>query len=1535
MADTPGVISSRIIIDTSQVDQATQKVQGFKNAIKDAKNSDGKSALFDGELRSLKELQEGLKAAQAELKSYNAISKAKERTNAASDKKYYDDQNAAIKETSKSLQEQAKVVQSWETARNKAYADRAKGTYNADFVAQMKEQYANIGGISSTKERINVAAQNKYYSDQNKAIKENSDNLRSQIESRVKLEEKANSDIASTRERINVASQNKYYADQEKSIKSNSDNIRRQMEANVRLEEQTSALRSKQNAESDRQRIKDEESVRRTRTEQLRSQMQPTSYSSQISEARAKAEQLFQAMQKNNTEANRLNFTNARRDLQGLVATNEKFNNSITASSTIFDGFGRRVRSHLEWMTSGMLIAGVIGVPVALAKTISDVDLAMASMKQVMPDLHYNQQAFNEETMKFIDIAATYGEKIEDIVKAGTLWGRMYGRIADGVNIVNTLTQQSAIIAVADNMSIVEANKSLEAAMFQYGLIAKNSTEALAYSGRIIDVWTKLAHTGGVSANDLAQGVQRSGAVAKQTGVDFEFLNAMIATTVRATGRSGGEIGNMIKSLLGSIHSKKATDEIEKLGIATKQVGTNGEMELRKAQDVLLDIAVQAGGTSRNLEDLFKGIAGGKWQWSKAASMLGDYKTFIQTWGEAVNSTGFSAEQVGMQLDTVSRRVSKLKADIEGMAVSTGNNGLAVWMKEQVTGIDNIIMGLRLLPKETYTVITGLGGLASALYIAKWAMNQYTIATTAANAATTALARRNLIIAGLVGLSMVLSQVAEHYGALANAERTASQVAEDRIAIEEQQIEQMKKQADFVSTLFSARAKLVAQSNDETLTNEKRVESADKVGVTEEELTKILGASAMERIRQNNFSIESINTEVAAFKQGITEKQDALVIMRIEMAKDLDNKIIWLQNCVDAYYDEASAFGDSISKKITMLGIWKAAMLTAQEWMTKFNEVKRDNASEMINKFQDDPQRLAYWTKIKADADNDIEYHQNKGKSIVNEGVENWKERLRAAKGERIKLGSSGLNFDPPTPGGRVITDDGKAGKDKSNGGIPPSDPSRKIERDAYKKDVTLALHNAKLAADAYAESIDNVNTKEEINGKTANTVIERLGIMEKRRQELNDQEWHSNFMAGKVGKELDDAIGNSEELLRAFGVPSKADWDAMNKVTKAGRKIQNREIMDSHADIKAMTSAFYAWEEDVAKARKEKTKLGNDISVMTSPFKPEEQYKRNIDRNNVTQDILIARSTNRLDMNNEVTLNAIKLHKLLEDKKFHDAEKIRLDQEVADAERVISQNLTDEKRIAAQKQLDIAKDAANKQLLIVEQNAQAIKDAEYAKNSKIKEGLAGITSDILVQGNSLKNIWNKLWNDLANDAIKALFRVNNSSGSLLGSIIGLFGGSSGSSGAVGGYSQKILGSLSGKTYFADGGLVSKPTNALIGETGDEEAVINLSKLSKGDARQQGLLQYANAKMGTQVTANVSQRTIDIAQQSSAEAKMNREHIAELEKQTMLMTTMINVLMNSKSDTGTTMQPIVMQQSMDKGELWSMIESMRRDGYRV
>lgn len=282
------------------------------------------------------------------------------------------------------------------------------------------------------------------------------------------------------------------------------------------------------------------------------------SYAKQMSSLSASIEEQFRAFQRGSIGPAEyaMSLDRYTKGLSVAKAEQEAFSKSIGTYSSSWENMRKRVESHASWILAGGLIGAAIAIPAKVFDDLKRMDTAMAGVNQVMD--HTNtaanaagkgiseqaeqQNMLNTESQKFLTISAQYGESIDNIVKAGTLWGRTY----KDINIVNALTAQSAKLAVADNFSMVDANKAAEAAMFQFGMTARNVTEALAYSGTIIDVWTKLAHNGGASAQDLSQGVERAGSAAHQTGTDFEFLSAQVATGVRATGRSGAEIGRLI-----------------------------------------------------------------------------------------------------------------------------------------------------------------------------------------------------------------------------------------------------------------------------------------------------------------------------------------------------------------------------------------------------------------------------------------------------------------------------------------------------------------------------------------------------------------------------------------------------------------------------------------------------------------------------------------------------------------------------------------------------------------------------------------------------------------------------------------------------------------------------------------------------------------------------------------------------------------------------------------------------------------------------
>lgn len=1519
-------------------------------------------------------------------------------------------------------------------AYNAYYGDMAK-SINAELNATDKvmdaykaSQIKTQNDIAEAKARINVAANAKYYTDQAKQSQENSDNIRKQMETRVKLE----NDTTNLIGKQNANASRQYWKDQETLIKQRSsqmqgwlqgqakvDNPKESKQETINSTQYTDGIKQvKQNilaidrqifeqlqknngaetqrtAELRRQKSELESQLKALKTPKIETTPVPQSYAQQISSLQSQARQAhaeFRAgtktLQEYNAEYLRLNVK-----ATGLGNWTRESNDEISKMGKGFTGlnsnmeyFFAKFRSHVAWIITGGAIGAMVAMPTQMISRISEMEVGMAGVRQVLPDIEHDQAKVNEEAQKFINIAAQYGESVDKIIDAGRSWGRMYKDIA----VVNLLVAQSAKMATADNFSLAESVKGIESAMAQFGMRSEEFQQVQINSNRIIDVITKVAHTGAASAQDLSGAIERAGSSAHQAGVSFEFFNALVATGVRNTARSGAEIGQSLKSMFSSIHSDKAMAEIEKLGISVYKFNEDGTRSFRDVQDVILDLSFAIQNTTKDTSALELALGGGKWQVSKITAIMTDYHEIIRMWEMSVNASGFANEQVGIQMETLSRKTQTLKAELDRVFNVTGNNGLATSLKGATESMTNFVIGVNgasegLLWFLKWSAVAGVGiyTLATALqgqaywsaytgtvtklangatiegiqadYLAstaKWNLvNAYKEQTAAAGMAAAASGKVSRGTAALTAISMgwvgialltagTMYTVISAYGEHTKEMQKNADTIENRNAKAIDSLKADQQKSEFITTLSKKYNDLgvsIVANSEDTDGNTKKIEQQN---IILEALARQTGLTTDEIVKDGVIQTETIDAIMKARRDESKEK------IRQDIAKTLSD-----YNATQDFITQTNARIDAMKAEIKDVGLLGQALQWLNSVRANANLSEADRLDAQANaldangdssgslgiginegNYMDgnagDKRALA--GSLRSLGNSQLQRSGEAGIDVLLGQVVN-----ATSKGQAMLTGLQGMQasldaLDQKDEKPKIVDDSEGKNKDKSNGQTPPTDPSKKLARDAYNDILVQTMHRAKLATDAYSASIDTLNTKEETYGKTALTTSERFDTMQKRWQALNDQEWLGNNIAETLNKTLDSKVTN--DLIPGVSVEA---WRAMSKAQKAELRVVYKDILETHVDIKELVATIDKAEEFASKAGLDKTKIGNDMSKMVTPLSPEKQYKVNLERNATTQDLLIARSTNKYDPNNEVTLTAIKLKKLNEDKKLYDAEQQRLDKEVHDYEVSLKADIPEKEKEYLRKSLEIAKDAANQQRLISANNANAIADLEYQKNSKIRDGLYGITQDVLIQGNSLKNVWKNLWTSLANDALKQLFRVQNSSGGLLSSVLGIFGGSSPSSGA----------GISGKGLVpnADGGLYDKPTAALIGETGEQETVINLAKLSKGDQRQKGLLGYANSKLGipkgTNVTASVSQRTMETANAIAQNSAVSREHISELQRSNALMSQQLTVLMHiaqqgmSKSSTGSSV--VVMPTTQSDDALASQLASMKRNGYNV
>lgn len=297
-----------------------------------------------------------------------------------------------------------------------------------------------------------------------------------------------------------------------------------------------------------------------------------------------------------------------------------------------------RLYQRSAWFFSAIGANAIIAVPNAWYDAQTKIENSMAQFSQVMATNSHSVNAFKTalfdmdfgklqqglnttsvqskefsrdlEYMKnsLVNLAVKYGEASDDVIKSATLWGRKY---KDNQTVL-TMTNAAMKLAVADSFSIVEANKNLESSLVQWGFQIKDNNDAMIVSNKIIDSWTALAHKMAVSAQDLSAANQRAAQSMRAVGLSFDEGQALIATMLANTQQAGGEIGNAVKSIMGSIHSKKAIEDLEAMGVAVYKFGENGKREFREVGKVLVDLMLKTQNSKENLEKLLKDVSGGK-----------------------------------------------------------------------------------------------------------------------------------------------------------------------------------------------------------------------------------------------------------------------------------------------------------------------------------------------------------------------------------------------------------------------------------------------------------------------------------------------------------------------------------------------------------------------------------------------------------------------------------------------------------------------------------------------------------------------------------------------------------------------------------------------------------------------------------------------------------------------------------------------------------------------------------------------------------
>lgn len=1017
------------------------------------------------------------------------------------------------------------------------------------------------------------------------------------------------------------------------------------------------------------------------------------------------------------------------------------------------DYFFAKFRSRITYMMAENVQSALYNLPKSIFNNLADYQATRTNFAQVMPDhIANNQEEMNKAIQEFIQIGSDYGAVVEEVTDAGRLWGRQY----KDVSMVQALVRNSTKLSITDNMKLVEVNKALEATMQQYNIRLKDANEAHAYSNKIVDSWAKLADTAVVTAADLASANERSAGAAYQAGVGFDFLQGMIATMSTATGRAGGEIGNTIRSMLVSMNTAKARKELESLGIAVYELDTKGQKHVRNFENVILDLMQKIKTSEKDMSETIRVMAGGKQRYNSVMALLKNPDELMKNWQTSKNSAGWADEQVELQRVTISRQVESLKADIQQLVrlldeagASNAIAGLVQNLRELVQVLQNVNPERLSALGNTIEVILGLKLALFALRGAfqvlpvviesiKFSLNSVVPVFSAATSGVIKFSNAFKLLSAATGwIGLLVTGIQLAYAVYEGLSKKQNEVTNNTKGFAEQSEKAVKAMQSNVESLKSLNEELknnqeIVQSSIATAAEKEKADK--KIIEVKQKILELLPEEMRQELIYSNFSEEIINKQIINL-DNIANAKQKLDLKTAEYQANMTRAVANQTMARIKIYREEMQF---LAKQAEILSLMakenantSASNVYEQAALAVSDE--KDYRADQINQLEKDYQRL---------------------EEIAIQAQQTY---------ESMETPSISSNIGISGSAGGISEEGAKAGKG-SGGSDSGKNYAERAERLRYQREKNELYHDAKVAATEYETALKQIEQAEKREGITAKNSIAQVDLFKGRIDSLENYKAELEQLQRKLMLDLDNRMANDSRLSDMVGYRTDLTDKEKLKVLEV-----NRETFQQLKTYTEIVNNIGEMNTKIAETESKISDVNNALENTKQTTNPDELLAQKLREIKNKESILKSNASGYnnpyadLDINGELTA-------LVEE------EANKISARLASARAELSEfqdNVNGDKR---QKLLETIQELESQQAA----TSARLRELKLEDTRLLREGLFDVTNQLLIEGNSWKDIWKSLWKGLAKEALAALFKVQVQVG-LLGTIMRMFGVGGGS----------------------------------------------------------------------------------------------------------------------------------------------------------
>lgn len=352
--------------------------------------------------------------------------------------------------------------------------------------------------------------------------------------------------------------------------------------------------------------------------------------------------------------------------------------------------------SFLSYLTSASyLITQTVHGIKQIASNVHELDDALTNISYTMDVSGRQLKEIGESSLQMAKDLNTSAGNVLSAVK-------LYANAKETAQSILEKSQPAIMVSNVTGMTGEDSAKMLQSIMNQFDM---TQDDLMEIADTIEMVSQNMAYDFASGINEISEGIEQSGSVAKAAGLSLQEYVSMLGLVIEKTGQSGSTVGNAYKTILQRITKASAAEgtlaedisaaeeSLRAVGIEVRDTAD----EFRDLTDIMSDLGkVWDSLTSVQQSNISYNIAGVR-QTNILKSLLGyweDYESLVE---KANSAAGTTLQNQEIYAESLTGKMGELSAIWEKIGDDAISSNSLKWLADAGIGISSLIEKIGLM----------------------------------------------------------------------------------------------------------------------------------------------------------------------------------------------------------------------------------------------------------------------------------------------------------------------------------------------------------------------------------------------------------------------------------------------------------------------------------------------------------------------------------------------------------------------------------------------------------------------------------------------------------------------------------------------------------------------------------------------------------------------------------------------------------------------------------------------------------------------